>query len=240
MSNNPRFLLLDIPPQGSSAVLDSEQSAHCVRVLRKKTGDLIDLINGKGIIGKAEIVDPHPYKTLLKIVDLRIFSSRSKIHLVFGMTKTQSIDFILKKCTELGVSSFQPLITEHSLKREFFNQTRWLKLTVEACKQSQEVFFPEVFSPIDFSDWLAKRDSNMSLLVCDEGERQTNLTHWGLPVEILVGPEGGWSQFERNELKNLSNSSKLGLGKNRLRSETACLAALAIVKWNSGEIQCGV
>lgn len=239
MSNIPRFLLLDIPLVGGSATLDAEQSSHCVRVLRLKSGVPIHLIDGKGTLATAEIEQPHSRETLVRITEHRTFDSKSKIHLVFGMTKPQSLDFIFKKCTEIGLASFQPLITDHSFHRDRFNPERWLKLVIEACKQSQEVFFPEIHSPKSFSDWIRTRKESSRLVICDEEKRARKTINWESPLEILIGPEGGWSATERNELEKTTSSQWLGLGKNRLRAETACLTALTIAKWNSGELRCG-
>lgn len=239
MSNSPRFLLLDIPPKGTSATLDAEQSSHCVRVLRLKAGSTIHVIDGKGLLATAEVVTPHPHKTLIKITDIQVFTSKSQIHLVFGLTKPHSLDLIFKKCTELSVASFQPLITEHSFHREHFNSERWLKLVIEACKQSQEVFFPVIHPPKSFWDWKRTRVSDTKLLVCDEEKRGATPADWSGPLEVLIGPEGGWSETERKDLEQTHFASWLGLGQNRLRAETACLAALAIIKWNSGEFKCG-
>lgn len=238
MSPLPRFLLLDIPERGGVAFLDPEQSSHCARVLRLSNGSQIQLINGKGSEAIAEITEAHSHKTVIKVLELKHSTFRSQIHLVFGLTKPQSLDFIFKKCTEIGVASFQPLITDHSLHRTHFNQERWLKLVIEACKQSQEIFFPEVHSPQDFSVWLKKRNPQNHLIICDEDSRSGAPSKWSLPLAVLIGPEGGWSVSERLLLKDAENSSWLGLGKNRLRAETACLAALTILKWNSGELSC--
>lgn len=239
MSNLPRFLLLDIPQVGGSASLDAEQSSHCVRVLRLTSGAPIHLIDGKGTLAKAEIEQPHSRETLVRITEHRIFNSKSKIQLVFGMTKPQSLDLIFKKCTEIGLASFQPLITDHSFHRDRFNPERWLKLVIEASKQSQEVFFPEIQSPKSFPDWIRTRADNSRIIICDEEKRGGETIDWAGPLEVLVGPEGGWSEQERKVLENNASSQWLGLGKNRLRAETACLAALTIAKWNSGELRCG-
>ncbi|NBX82962.1 RsmE family RNA methyltransferase, partial [bacterium] len=156
--------------------------------------------------------------------------------LVFGITKPIALESILKKCTELGIASFQPLVTDHSLHPGSWNADRWNKVIVEACKQSQELWFPALAEPLTFSNWLSQRNALHSLIVCDENERTPSLTHpLKTPVEILIGPEGGWSVLERERLKSL-NGTSLGLGKNRLRADTACLVALALTKNAVGEL----
>ena len=236
MSNNPRFLSLEIPGRGSRVQLDPEQSAHCAKVLRLQVGAPLSLINGRGLLAEARILEAHSKKTWVEIIDLKHEPIQSAIHLVFGITKPIALESILKKCTELGIASFQPLVTDHSLHPGSWNADRWNKVIVEACKQSQELWFPALAEPLTFSNWLSQRNALHSLIVCDENERTPSLTHpLKTPVEILIGPEGGWSVLERERLKSL-NGISLGLGKNRLRADTACLVALALTKNAVGEL----
>lgn len=236
MSNNPRFLSLELPPIGGRVTLDPEQSAHCARVLRLQNGESIILINGQGTLGKATIVNSHPRNTQVEVVELQTASVRSEAHLVFGITKPPALETIFKKCTELGVSSFQPLVTAHSLHPSSWNSERWKKIIVEASKQCQELWFPNLLEPLSFSDWLTQRNTSSPLVFCDENERTGSVDKkLQGPVEILIGPEGGWSQEERQKLLQAS-VIHLGLGKNRLRAETACLVALTLTKLQLGEL----
>lgn len=236
MSNNPRFLSAEIPALGGSITLNDEQSAHCIRVLRLKLGDGVSVINGKGCLAEGVLSDPNPRKTVIELKSVQNFEKASHVQLAFGITKPASLELIFRKCTELGVSSFQPLITDHSLHPGSWNHDRWHKIVVEACKQSQEVWFPEVLSPVNLKEWLKQRALNRSLVLCDELHRKSEKDFGSSgPTDILIGPEGGWSETERTLIAN-QNHFVLGLGPNRLRAETACLVALALVKMRLGEI----
>jgi len=236
MSNNPRFLSAEIPEVGGSLTLSDEQSAHCTRVLRLGSGDCVSIINGKGVLAEGTIAVSHPHKTVVQLNSTENFQRNSHVQLAFGITKPASLELIFRKCTELGTASFQPLITDHSLHPGSWNHDRWYKIVVEACKQSQELWFPEILSPISLKDWLQTRQKNRVLVFCDENFRKSakELVSQA-PADLLIGPEGGWSETERTLLKE-QEPFVLGLGPNRLRAETACVVALALVKMRLGEI----
>jgi len=236
MSNNPRFLSPEIPSIGSTLTLDSEQSAHCVRVLRLREGDSVSVINGNGCLGEGIIREANPKRTMIEVKSVESQGTASQVQVAFGLTKPIALELIFRKCTELGIASFQPLITDHSLHPDSWNEERWQKIVVEACKQSQELWFPKIFAPISLETWLKERPAEHALVICDEVFRKTQ-SHIKLsaPTDILIGPEGGWSESERKLFSGL-NPFTLGLGPNRLRAETACLVALALVKSRLGEI----
>jgi len=230
MSSTPRFLSLEILRPDSTIALDLEQSSHCVRVLRLASSDSILLIDGKGHLAQASILKADPHKTVVSVGHVEFVPRYSTIQLAFGITKPSALELIFRKCTELGLRSFQPLITEHSTKLSAWNDERWLKILVEACKQSQESWIPELQKPLKLSDWLRNRSAHEALIFCDENQRsEKNMGAIKGPLDILVGPEGGWSESERELLKS-QPLMPLSLGPNRLRAETACLVALTLTK----------
>lgn len=236
MLKNPRFLSLEIPLVGNSLTLDPDQSAHCCRVLRMKAGEPISLIDGKGSLAEATLIESNPKRTTVKIESITFCERASHVSVAFGLVKPHSLEWIFKKCTEIGVHSFQPLISDHSLHPDSWNSQRWQTIVEEACKQCQEVWFPEIKAPMALPSWLASRSKQSDLIICDEFVRDSKLSPpiQGL-TDILIGPEGGWSDSERTVFKKYP-FQPLGLGNNRLRSETACIVALALVKSHVGEL----
>ena len=95
--------------------LSPEESHHLVKVLRMEAGGRVQLMNGAGQLADATIVNPSNKCATLKIESVKKQDKRPVIHLVFGVPKTQALDFIIHRSTELGVASFQPLMTQHSL-----------------------------------------------------------------------------------------------------------------------------
>jgi 16S rRNA (uracil1498-N3)-methyltransferase len=236
MLKNPRFLYPKNPAVGDVLSLDEEQSAHCARVLRINTGETISIIDGQGGIGEGKVIEALPKRVKIILDSWQKTDRKSKVQIVFGLTKPQALEWIFKKCTEIGVHSFQPIITDHSLHPSAWNRERWNKIVVEACKQSQELWFPEIFSPISFRQWLDQKKPNESFVFCDEDMRsQPSPILEPFPSQILIGPEGGWSQQEREIIRS-TTFQYLALGPNRLRAETACLVALALVKSIQGEL----
>jgi 16S rRNA (uracil1498-N3)-methyltransferase len=236
MLKNPRFLSPEIPSIGKTLILDEKESAHCCRVLRMSMGDKISVIDGKGTLAQASILEAHPRKTKVEIQSLSFTERLSKVSIAFGLVKPQSLELIFKKCTELGIRSFQPLITDHSLHPESWNSERWQSIVEEACKQCQELWFPEMKQPLSLKTWCSNRLKDSNLVLCDELLRKPKLTSFSsISTDVLVGPEGGWSDAERELFETLP-IRKLGLGVNRLRSETACIVAVTLVKSYIGEL----
>lgn len=230
MPSIPRFLSREIGLPDSTLALDPEESVHCVRVLRLSPGDSVLLIDGKGSTAEGTILKADSKKTLVSVNRKEFSEMNSKIELVFGVTKPPALESIFRKCTELGLRSFQPLITEHSVRLGGWNEERWGKILVEACKQCQDPWLPELKKPIKFQDWLLNRSNSRALVFCDEGFREPQKSlSLNENTDILVGPEGGWSDKER-ELVNSLGGLPLSLGPNRLRAETACLVALTLIK----------
>ena len=236
MPSIPRFLSREIGPIPSTIHLDPEESVHCVRVLRLSAGDPICLIDGKGTCAEAVILKADPKATLVSLSRKEFSEPRSNLELVFGVTKPPALESIFRKCTELGVRSFQPLFTEHSVRLGGWNEERWNKIIMEACKQCQDPWIPTLKNPLKFEDWMNLRSLSAPLVFCDENYRAPQKS---IPLNgnahILVGPEGGWSDRER-EWVTAQDAFPLSLGPNRLRAETACLVALTLIKSKINEL----
>lgn len=250
-----RFLLKSEFKLGDEVELSPQESHHLAKVLRMEPGEECELVNGLGTLARAVIRDNHPKKARLALLTLTQEPRRNRIHLAFAIPKSIALDFIFHRCTELGVASFQPLLSAHSMKSSSWNEARWERIIHETAKQCQEVYFPSVLPPLPLKDWLtAKRDPSRTLFYCDENVRredpsttktepqqekptsdtsfQENKSH--PESDLLIGSEGGWSDSERILFSQVGKP--MGLGKNRLRAETACLIALTLLKTRFKEI----
>ncbi len=230
-----RFLLKANFVPGQLVELTPEESHHLAKVLRMEVGERCELVDGKGSIAQAIVQDNHSKKSKCLIQEVKTEMAKNHIHIAFAIPKSNALDFIVHRCTEVGVRSFQPLITEHSLKISSWNESRWERVVVETAKQCQESYFPEVLQPMDLKTWLfQKRDPRRLLIYCDEEARFNafDSTSTEDEVDLLIGSEGGWSEDEREWFRKTGKA--LGLGKNRLRAETACVVALTLLKkhWN--------
>lgn len=222
---------------GDKIELSPEESHHLSKVLRMESGDECFLVNGVGGVARAKVEESHSRKSKCTILEVETVKKRNRIHVAFAIPKSNAIDFIVHRCTEVGVGSFQPLITDHSQKINSWNQERWERVITETAKQCQESHFPRVLAPMDLKTWVTqKRDKQRELVYCDEESRQDSVSHLLIDkdCDLLIGSEGGWSASERILFQN--EGKGMGLGKNRLRAETACIVGLSLLKKHYHEI----
>lgn len=226
-NNHPRFLYPNPLAKGGQGELSSDESTHALRVLRLKEGDGITLIDGKGQVAEAKIVSTTKKTLSFEIGSVDFHPVRSKITLAFSIPKSGALEILLRKVTEIGVQRFQPLVSEHSLHPDSWNTGRWERVLAEACKQCQDPYLPICEQPLSLTQWMGKRDRDWPLFFCDEEARdeKASIPASAPGTDILVGAEGGWSETERQLILG-AGARKLGLGKNRLRAETAAIVAV--------------
>ncbi len=209
--------------------LNAEESKHCIRVLRRKRGDIIQLTDGKGNLYHAELINDDPKKCLLKVLKTESeFGGRNfNIHLVVAPTKNNSrFEWFLEKATEIGIDEITPLICENS-ERKALNRERMQKILISALKQSRKAYLPVLNEAVDFSEFIQREShSNKYIAFIDKSVTQTLQSDYksGEDVLILIGPEG---DFSINEIKLAKQHGyyPISLGKSRLRTETAAVVA---------------
>ena len=220
--------------------LSEEESAHCVQVLRRTTGDEILVTDGKGFLYRCEITNPHR-----KHCEVRILSSeqpeplhQGRVHI--GIAPTKNIDrteWAIEKCVEMGVDEITLLLCDHS-ERKNVNIERLRKIIVAAAKQSLKTCFPKLNELTKISSLNLTGDRFIAHCMTDE-EAQTlqdaykpsdhkqalkDLIHRGAETTILIGPEGDFSPAEV-EWAIQNGFQPVSLGAARLRTETAAIVA---------------
>lgn len=221
---------------GSVVDLDPEQSHHAARVLRLEPGEGVGLLDGVGSFAQAVLTEVHAKHSRARVESVRQAPAPWTVTLAFGIPKGQALDVLIRRTTELGLLAFQPLQSQHSATLKGWNAERWSGVVAEVCKQCQELRFPRVEPPALLSQWLKQRDKQRLLIVCDEAQRMSAAPATGARgIDLLVGAEGGFAPEEREALQR-EGALFLGLGRNRLRAETAAIVALALVKKQFGEI----
>jgi len=210
-------------------ILSEEESKHCSRVLRLKVKDQINLVDGKGGFYLAEIVDDHPKKTVLKVLERKENYNKRNHYLHIAVAPTKNIDRIewfLEKATEIGVDEITPIICDHSERKEVKTE-RLEKVVISAMKQSLKAWLPKINPAVSFSKFiLAQKNENKYIAHCvptDKNELSANFKKEQSYL-VLIGPEGDFSETEIN--KALENGYlPITLGNSRLRTETAALQA---------------
>ncbi len=231
-----RFFIQNKISVGETLALSREESHHLAKVLRLTEGDSVELIDGKGLVAKAIVQESSSKAALVKIESISTDDSQSLVTLAFGISKSNAIDFLIRRATEIGVKAFQPLLSQHSLHPDSWNEDRWNRLIAEVCKQCELQVFPTVLPPLKLPDWVRTRDSKHALIYCYENSRNDQLIlAEKLPVDLVIGAEGGFSPQEITLLQE-AGARSLGLGKNKLRVETATIVALTLLKQKLGEI----
>ena len=159
------------------------------------------------------------------------FETQTKINLFQAMIRSTKMEFVFQKCTELGISTFTPIICERSNFHQFnLNKlNRWKKIIREASEQSRRNITPKLFEPTSFSSAISKC-SGLGMIAWENEENnriKDVLKKWSaekhlknLSINIFIGPEGGFSSEEINQ-SNQKEFELVSLGKHILRSETA-------------------
>lgn len=219
------------PDIETTHTLPESDSQHCVRVLRKSTGDVIDVIDGKGHRFACRLIDAHSKHALVEIIektDIPLFWSN---RIVIGVAPTKHLDrmeWLTEKLTEIGINSIIPLLCRYS-ERKDIKTVRLEKIAVSAMKQSLKAVCPEItpMMPVRQCIEVFRHYPQKFIAHCDENSPRRLLTEEYTPdtdTIILIGPEG---DFSADEVAAATQAGfiPVSLGNARLRTETAALVA---------------
>ncbi|MDA9555249.1 16S rRNA (uracil(1498)-N(3))-methyltransferase [Pelobium sp.] len=209
--------------------LDEEESKHCIRVLRLKIGDQINLIDGSGGFYLAEITDDHPKKTTLKVISVVQEYGKRNHYLHIAVAPTKNIDrfeWFLEKATEIGIDEITPIICERSERKEV-KIDRANKIVTSAVKQSLKAYHPKLNPQKSFKDFISKASADIKYIAHCENDVKYPISKEFIPYQsylVLIGPEGDFSPQEI-EIALQNGFVPITLGTSRLRTETAALQA---------------
>ena len=229
-------------------IIDGEDSHHLQHVLRKKIGDVIRMFDGKSRAYQGIIETLKPHEIIGTIIDRKDTTDEAgvQIHLFQSLPKGSKFDFIIEKCTELGVSSITPVISERCIKKitpeeSLKKKDRWGKIARSASEQCGRDSIPIIHPLKYFVDAVKQTSHDAVQLIPWEGEEHCSLKaalHRGVikgeknipAVNIWIGPEGGFS-LQEITLARENNMHTVTLGKHILRTETAGLVTLALIQY---------
>jgi 16S rRNA (uracil1498-N3)-methyltransferase len=209
---------------------DKIESKHIVRVLRKKQGDLIHITNGFGELFTSEIILANDKRCLVKIVQVETFEKpwNYYLHVAIAPTKLNDrFEWFLEKATEIGIDEITPIICDHS-ERKVVKMDRIEKIIQSAAKQSLKFHFPKLNEPTTFKDLMNSTFYGQLFIAhCEETDKKSLKSELkpNESITILIGPEGDFSNKEITQ-SLVHNFIPVSLGKSRLRTETAGIAAV--------------
>jgi len=223
---------------GANITLSREASHYLIEVMRMQAGDLVALFDGETGEWEAEIIEPHRKQARLAIArQLRARETVPDLWLLFAPIKRGRIDFIVEKACELGVARAQPVITRRTIV-DRVPLDRLNANMVEAAEQCGRTALPTLAEPVALDKLLADWPEERLLLFCDEAGGAPMLealreTPRGTPAAILIGPEGGFTDEERQMIRALPSAVPLSLGPRILRADTAAVAAISL--WQAAQ-----
>jgi 16S rRNA (uracil1498-N3)-methyltransferase len=225
----------------SEVVLEERTGHYLQRVLRLRPGDGLVLFNGDGFDYASELL-PGPRDRTRVLVNTRLPAVAEpdlEVILVQAVGKGDRMDTSLQKSTELGVSAVQPVFTERTEvrldgSRLEKREAHWRGVLIAACEQSGRARVPELRVAMTLDDWLIGTPAPHRLVLAPGAERALASVQPRGAVELLVGPEGGFSEAELRRLA-LGGCVPVSLGPRILRTETAGPAALAVLQTVAGD-----
>lgn len=231
--NLPRLFVHETLSFGLEIKLEDNQFHYLSHVLRKKPQDLVLLLDGKTGLWQAKMIDVQKkYLRLIVTTHIEPFLKSPDIRLYFAPIKLQRLDIMIEKATELGVSAFCPVLTQYAQVKDM-KQEKLIRIAQEAAEQCERHDVPSFFPIIPLKDLKKGYDSGRHLLMGDERLGASSLCKvlkdMKGPIDLLIGPEGGFSPEEHGYLESLPFVRSCHFGPRILRSETAALFGLAMI-----------
>ena len=230
---------------GGNIVISGADAHHITKVLRKRAGDSLLICDKAYYEYECEIIKAGEEVTaLVKAVAMSENEPKCRITLYQGIAKGEKMDWIIQKCTELGVHTFVPLKLKNCTVRITDNDApkktaRWQRIAGEACKQCGRSHIPEVTAPMTLEEAVQDAKSTCVLVMSEHEMSRSIKDALGEAgkndISLFIGPEGG---FDKSEISFLTEAGAVTatLGKRILRTETAAVAAAAIILYEHGDM----
>lgn len=228
-ASTPR-LFVDLPLGPDAApMIDGPPAHYLLNVMRMKAGDPVLLFDNRSGEWLAVVADPAKRSLTLRIErQTREPEQVPDLWLCFAPVKKARLDWIIEKATELGVARLQPVITERTIVERVKGERLEAQI-IEACEQCGRTALPTLAEPVKLPQLLKDWPAGRALLFADEaGGAPLSAVAAPAPAAILTGPEGGFTDRERDMLVAHAAVRRIALGPRILRAETAAIAALSL------------
>ena len=229
--SNIRLFFSNILSANLTDKLDKSQSHYLIKVMRVKKNEVFSLFNKEGE-WEAKILEISKNIVEFKTIkQLRQKKNIKELWLAFSPIKSNYQNFMIQKATELGVTKFLPIIFDRTVVRKI-NKERLEKIVIEASEQSNRINVPLIEPDQNLSNFLKK--NSMDLIFADLNSNNKKIDKSKLtdkPICIIIGPEGDFSETEREEILSFKGVQPLKINENILRSETAVISAISIINY---------
>jgi 16S rRNA (uracil1498-N3)-methyltransferase len=214
-----------------SGKLDKSQSHYINKVMRVKENEVFSLFNSSGE-WEAKILSISKNIVEFNITkQLRQKETTKELWLAFSPIKSNYFNFMIQKATELGVTKFLPIVFDRTIVRKI-NKERLEKVIIEAAEQSNRINVPSIEESQSLDSFL--KNSKMDLIFTDLNTSNTKIDLNQLtsnPTCVIIGPEGDFSEVERQEILKFNGVQAIKINENILRSETAVISAISIINY---------
>ena len=211
--------------------LDKSQSHYLAKVMRIKESEVFSIFNQNGEWEAKVLKISKGIVEFKTVKQLRKKESSKELWLAFSPIKSNYQNFMIQKATELGVTKFLPIIFDRTVVRKINNE-RLEKIVIEASEQSNRLKVPEIEKAQNLKNFLNL--NSMDLIFTDLNSENKKVDKSKLtdkPICIIIGPEGDFSEAEREEILSFKGVQSLKINENILRSETAVISAISIINY---------
>ena len=211
--------------------LDKSQSHYLAKVMRIKESEVFSIFNQNGE-WEAKVLKISKGVVEFKTVkQLRKKESSKELWLAFSPIKSNYQNFMIQKATELGVTKFLPIIFDRTVVRKINNE-RLKKIVIEASEQSNRLNVPEIEKAQNLKNFLNLNSINLIFTDLNSNNKKIDRSKLtDKPICIIIGPEGDFSEAEREEILSFKGVQSLKINENILRSETAVISAISIINY---------
>jgi 16S rRNA (uracil1498-N3)-methyltransferase len=211
--------------------LDKSQSHYLLKVMRIENDKPFSLFNSGG---EWEAIINEVSKSIINFKvtkQLRQKENVKEIWLAFSPIKSNYQNFMIQKATELGVTKFVPIIFDRSIVRKI-NHERFKKIIIEACEQSNRISLPDIIKTQTLDKFINSNEVNLIFTDLNSKNKKLDKNKFNeKPICVLVGPEGDFSEEEREKILKYKSVCSIKINQNILRSETAVISSLSIVNY---------
>ena len=213
-----------------TAKLNKSQSHYVNKVMRIKVNEFFSLFNSRGEWEAKILVISKSIVEFNITKQLRQKENTKELWLAFSPIKSNYFNFMIQKATELGVTKFLPIIFDRTVVRKI-NKERIKKVIIEAAEQSNRINVPSIEESQNLKSFL---NNNINLIFTDLNSKNKKLDLKKLtekPTCIIIGPEGDFSEVEREQILSFKGVQPIKINENILRSETAAISAISIINY---------